>query len=279
MALQFKPEFHKYTSIDEEENIEWTSVTSFISKFKAPFDADKIAAKVTKSKKSKWYGLDIEEIKNIWKNESKRATDLGTWYHNQRESDLCGLNSIRREGVDVSIYIPNVDLDGTKTAPDQKLVEGIYPEHMVYLKSAQLCGQSDYVEVVNKKVNIIDYKTNKEIKLESFTSWDGVSQKMAAPLHHLDDCNFNHYALQLSVYMYIIIKHNPLYKPGTLTLQHVIFEKSGEDKYGNPVSAIDNDGNPIVKEVVQYTVPYLKDEVVTLIKYLKDEQNKCKNNH
>jgi hypothetical protein len=273
MALQFKPEFHEYISTDGDD-IKWTSVTSLISKFKAPFDADAIANKVCKSKKSKWFGMKPEDIKEAWKAEAKRATDLGTWYHNQREADICGLSTLGREGMDVSIYIPNVDIDGTKTAPDQKLVEGIYPEHMVYLKSVGLCGQSDYVEVVNKKVNIIDYKTNKEIKLESFKGWDGKSQKMQPPFAHLDDCNFNHYALQLSIYMYIIIKHNPLYKPGSLTLQHVIFEEVGRDKYDNPISAIDSDGNPIVKEIVQYDVPYLKQEVITLINHLKDGKNK-----
>ena len=50
-----------------------------------------------------------------------------------------------------------------KKAPDQKLADGIYPEHMTYLKSASLCGQADRIEVINGKVNIYDYKTNKEI--------------------------------------------------------------------------------------------------------------------
>lgn len=273
MALQFKPEFHEYSSIDGDD-IKWTSVTSFISKFKQPFDADATALKVSRSKKSKWYGMKPEDIKKAWNNEAKRATDLGTWYHNQREIDLCGLSTIGREGMNVPIFIPNVDNNGVKTAPDQKLVEGIYPEHMVYLKSAGLCGQSDYVEIVNKKVNIIDYKTNKEIKKESFKGWDGKSQRMAPPLSHLDDCNFNHYALQLSIYMYIIIKHNPLYKPGSLTIQHVIFEELDKDKYGNPINKLDNQGNPIVKEVIQYDVPYLKQEIMSLINNIKNGKNK-----
>ena len=272
MALQFKPQFHEYSSIDGD-NIKWTSVTSFISKFKQPFDADATALKVSRSKKSKWYGMKPEDIKEAWNLEAKRATDLGTYYHNQREADLCGLSTIRREGIDIPIFIPNIDNDGIKTAPDQTLTEGIYPEHMVYLKSAGLCGQSDYVEVVNKKVNIIDYKSNKEIKKESFKDWDGKHQRMQPPLSHLQDCNFNHYALQLSIYMYIIIKHNPLYKPGSLTLQHVIFEEVGKDKYDYPIMAVDSHGNPIVKEIVEYPVPYLKQEVISLINYIKDGKN------
>ena len=35
---------------------------------------------------------------------------------------------------------------------------------------------------------------------------------MYKPVNHLDDCNLNHYNLQLSIYAYIIKKHNPKLK-------------------------------------------------------------------
>ena len=274
MALIFKPEKHEYVSLGDD-GIKWTSVTSFISNFKQPFDADTIAKKSSKSKKSKWYGMSVEDIKTAWASESKRATDLGTWYHNQRETDICGLETIEREGVNIPIFKP-IEKDGEKIAPDQKLKEGVYPEHMVYLKSAGLCGQSDLVEVVNGKVNITDYKTNKEIKVEGFTNWEGITQKMGAPVNHLDDCNFNHYALQLSLYMYIILKHNPRFTPGTLKLHHILFQEAGRDRFDNPVSALDSNGDPIVTDVVQYDVPYLKNEVISLIHWLADNKDKLK---
>lgn len=268
MSLIFKPEKHEYSSIGDDV-IKWTSVTSFISKFKQPFDADTIAKKSAKSKKSKWYGMTPDDIKQAWANESKRATDLGTWYHNCREADICGLNTIEREGLSIPIFKP-IEVDGIKQAPEQKLVDGVYPEHMVYLKSAGLCGQSDLVEVVNGKVNITDYKTNKEIKVEGYTNWEGVTQKMNSPVSHLDDCNLNHYTLQLSLYMYIILKHNPRLSPGKLVLHHILFQEAGRDKYDNPIAALDSNGDPIVTDVVQYEVPYLKQEVITLINWWKD---------
>lgn len=272
MSLIFKPEKHQYISLGEE-NIEWTSVTSFISNFKQPFDAETIASKVAKSKKSKWYGMTPTEIKEAWKSEAKRATDLGTWYHNQRENDICGLLTIEREGVEIPIF-PPIEQDGIKLAPEQKLKEGVYPEHLVYLKSAGLCGQSDLVEVVNSKVNITDYKTNKEIKTEGYVNWEGKKQMMSPPLSHLDDCHLMHYALQLSLYLYIILKHNPRLSPGKLIIHHIVFEEAGRDKFDNPITALDNDGNPIVLDVIQYDLPYLKQEVITLINYWKDTKNK-----
>ena len=276
MSIVFNAEEHSYKSIDGSEGINWTSVTTLISSLKKSFDAKAVAARVSKSKRSKWYGIEPKIIEQIWQNESDRAIGLGTFYHNQREADLCALASIEREGVTVPVISPSGEHDGIRFAPSQKLDPGVYPEHMVYLKSTGICGQSDLVEVVNGKVNIIDYKTNKEIKTEAFTNWEGITEKMLDPISHLDDCNFNHYALQLSIYMYIILKHNPKLKPGRIFIHHITFEQEGEDKYGYPIAAKDTDGNPIVKEVKPIAVPYLVDEVISILHYIKDHPVKKK---
>ena len=195
--LKFTAHNHKYTSDDQTD---WLSVTSFISNFKKPFDVESVAVKSAKNKKSKWYNMTPSEIKEAWKSEALRATTLGTWYHNQRENDICGLTNMERHGLTVPVFKP-VEIEGVRHSPEQKITEGVYPEHMVYLRSAGICGQSDLVEVIRNEVHITDYKTNKEIKTEGFTSWDGISQKMNPPLSHLDDCHLMHYALQLSMYM------------------------------------------------------------------------------
>ena len=276
MSIVFNAEEHSYKSIDGSEGISWTSVTTLISSLKKPFDAKAVAARVSKNKRSKWHGIEPKIIEQIWKNEADRATTLGTYYHNQREADLCSLASIEREGVTVPVISPSGENDGIRFAPLQKLDPGVYPEHMVYLKSTGICGQSDLVEVVNGKVNIIDYKTNKEIKTEGFTNWEGITEKMLDPISHLDDCNFNHYALQLSIYMYIILKHNPKLKPGRIFIHHIAFEQEGEDQYGYPIAAKDSYGNPIVKEVKPIVIPYLVDEVISILHYIKDHPVKKK---
>jgi hypothetical protein len=276
MSIVFNASDHSYKSIDGAEGIDWISVTTIISSLKKGFDAKVIAEKVSKNKRSKWYGVEPKDIEAIWKNEADRATTLGTYYHNQREDDLCSFASIEREGVTIPVFAPSGETDGIRYAPLQKLDSGIYPEHMVYLRSAGICGQSDLVEVVNSKVNIIDYKTNKEIKTEAFTNWEGVSEKMLDPISHLDDCNFNHYALQLSIYMYIILKHNPKLKPGRIFIHHITFEHEKEDKWGYPIAKLDHDGNPIVKEVIPMSVPYLVDEVISIMHFLQNNKHKIK---
>ena len=94
---------------------------------------------------------------------------------------------------------------------------------------------------------------------------------MFKPVNNLDDCNLNHYNLQLSIYAYIIKKHNPKLKIGKLVIQHVKFIKVGEDDNGYPITKVEN-GEPILDEVKMYELPYLKNEVDSLMIWLKDNR-------
>ena len=112
MAIIFKEKDHIYESIDEnlkKDNITWTSVTSFISKFKPKFNAKAQAKKSGKNKRSKWYGMTQKEILAAWDTETQRAIKLGNWYHDQREEGMLDFKTIEREGVEVPIIKPIVD--------------------------------------------------------------------------------------------------------------------------------------------------------------------------
>jgi len=267
MKLIFKADDHSYTS-DDDPGRKWTSVTTLIHHFKEPFDQLKIAGFCSRKKTSKWFEMEPEKIVEYWNKESERANMLGTWYHDQREKDVSSCETIRREGVDLPIFKPLFE-NNVKVAPDQALVPGIYPEHFMYLKSAGICGQADRIEIVGDVVNVYDYKTNKKIETEGYTNWEGITKKMLHPLEHLDDCNLIHYTLQLSFYMYMILKHNPNLKPGKLTLQHIIFAVEDEDEFGFPINEVDIAGDPVIKDIVLYEVPYLKNDIATLLNYIK----------
>ena len=261
--IKFNPKDHSYTVNDTEI---LTSVTTLIGAFKEPFDADAIALKSSNGK-GKWKGIPPEKIKEIWEKEKNRACDLGNWYHDQREMDVRGCDTLERYGKILPVYRP-VEIAGIKYATAQRLKEGIYPEHLAYLKSANISGQIDLLEIADGHVHITDYKSNKEIKMKSYVNWEGLSKKMAHPVSHLDDCNFNHYALQLSMYMYMVLKHNPKLKPGKMIIQHVKFEEAGEDEFGYPILKLE-DGNPIIKEIDYIDVPYLKEEVFNILLWFK----------
>jgi hypothetical protein len=274
MSVKFIPETHKYISTTEGEEINWISVTTLIGKLKQPFDKQKVASRSSRSKKSKWYGMTTDAIIAAWEAESQRAINVGNWYHNQREEDILGLETLERYGVEVPVIQPQEDTEGYKIAPSQRLKEGVYPEHFVYMKSIGVCGQADLVEVVDGEIHITDYKTNKEIKESSYVNWEGISQKMYFPVSHMDDCNLNHYNLQLSIYMYMMLRHNPKLRPGNMIIQHVMFEIEDEDKNGYPILAKTDQGEPIIKEIKRYSLPYLKEEVQNIIHWLNDNRDK-----
>ena len=92
---------------------------------------------------------------------------------------------------------------------------------------------------------------------------------MLGPVKHLEDCEINHYALQLSIYMYVIQKHNFNLNPGKIQIQHVEFEIDYEDENGYPVHALDAGGEPIIGKINRFDLPYLKKEVIAMLKWLK----------
>ena len=266
--IQFTEQGHKYESITPDD-IQWVGVTTLIHKFVEPFDQEAKAAKCSVRKPgkyaNKWYGYTPQEIIAAWNNESNRAVELGHWYHSKIENELYNSG-------DVKVIRP-VMSNGIKYAPIQKLSDGIYPEHMVYLESVGICGQSDIVEVRDGKVHITDHKTSKEIKRKGFTNWEGITTKMLKPVQHLDDCEFNTYTLQLSIYMYIILRHNPLLVPGDMIINHVKFVQAGVDKFDYPIALI-VDGEPVVESIERIEVPYLQKEVQAIIAWLKEPKNK-----
>jgi hypothetical protein len=267
--IKFIPETHKYISLDPNDTAPWTSVTTMLSAFKHPFDGKAVAESVSMKPGSKWFNMDPVEIQDIWKKESQRAIDLGNFYHDREEAFLFANKTLFIHGEELPVIRYIVDENGRKTASDQRLIPGIYPEHMLYLKPMRLVGQSDRLEVAKGQVHIGDYKTNKKIETSSFVDWQGNSKKMLGPVSHLDDCNFNHYNLQLSMYMYMALRHNPRLRPGTITVYHIEFEQQGEDKYGYPIEARDENGDPIVKKVNNIPMPYLEREISDILEYIR----------
>ena len=263
--LTFRENGHEYKSLPGGKDIKWTSVTSLISKYKPPFDSKKQSKKSSKNENSKWFGMEPSLIEEIWEKERNRSTTLGTWYHNKRENELYEAESLVRGGLTLPV-MKTISQGDLKMDPPQKLVPGIYPEHLVYLASAGICGQVDYTDVMNGVLNIADYKTNKEIKTSGYMNpFTGETKKMLGVLSHLDDCNLVHYQLQMSLYLYMMLRHNPKLKPGLLRIIHVTFKKEKDDKYGMPVTLYNELGEPVVEKSVNYDVPYLEEEAKAII--------------
>jgi hypothetical protein len=68
--------------------------------------------------------------------------------------------------------------------------------------------------------------------------------------------------------MYIIQKYNYNLEAGVLEIHHVEFEVESLDEYGYPVHATDPQGEPIIKKINTIALPYLKKEVISMLKWL-----------
>ncbi len=263
--IGFNPQGHQYFSLDGS-NQKWLGVTTLVGSFKQKFDSTTQAPKSARNKKSKWYGMNPADILATWESEGKRSIDLGHWYHSKIEDQILSNDTI--DGL--KVHRPIIQ-EGIKVAPSQKLEDGIYPEHLVYLQSAGLSGQVDKVTVKDGYVHIEDHKTNKEIKRQGYTNWEGVTTKMLKPVQHLDECEFNSYALQLSLYMYMILRHNSLLQAGDIKVNHVRLKELSQDKFGYPIYEQDSNGDYIVESIGVIEIPYLKTEVQNIIAWLKSK--------
>jgi hypothetical protein len=234
-----------------------------VEKFCPHFDSIEQSERCSTNQRSKWFGMEPGDIREYWDIENKRATDCGHWYHNVMEGKALAAGSKLYRGHMLKVIQP-VMKPGYKLAPEQKLSAGIYPEHFMYNESLKVCGQSDLVYVYDDLVDIDDYKTNKELKMRGYGYQYDNAQMMIGKMSHLEDCNFNHYCLQLSIYMKLILLKNPGLKPGRMRIYHVTFENEGVDKFGFPILKRTPDGGYVPAPGKWYTVPYLEKEVNTI---------------
>jgi hypothetical protein len=262
MIVTFKEQGHLYESIPARS---WTSVTTLVEKFIEEFDAQKQAAMSSRSYKSKWFGIPVTKIIQIWDNENTRSTRIGSLHHAKLEKAALDRKEKIHRGKLIKV-IPSIVENSIKIARNQKLEDGIYPEHLIYNEKIGVAGQSDLVYVADGYVDIDDYKTNKEI-VENSYGFPHSPRMMLEPVNNLMDCNYWHYTLQLSTYMKLILLKNKALKPGNIRLIHYDFELENKDRYGFPVIKMLN-GFPVVEKRTIYELPYLEKEATLILKTL-----------
>lgn len=179
----------------------YTSVTTFIHKQFSNFDADKIIDTMIKKGKlldcnNKYYGMTREEIKNIWYENGKSASESGTKMHYDIE---CYYNDVltKNESIEYQYFRNFVN--------DFPILKPYRTEWMIYDEDAKISGSVDMVfEKPDGTFEIYDWKRVKEIKYED--EWSYKTSKTDC-LKHIPDTNFWHYSLQLNTYRYILEKN------------------------------------------------------------------------
>lgn len=247
--IAFSESSHTYWDVNTGNK--YISVTTLIHKFAQEFDKDfwskykaleKLLPKeVWNAEKksllsSKRINLELLEIYNIsendfnktqqeildeWDEKNRQACERGTKIHSELE------NSFYKKPKDISLqkYGLGGKFECRKNNYSLDLEFGIYPEFLIYYSSKdeelQIAGQVDLIVKSGNEITIIDYKTNQKIDQKSaYNTSTKTSIKMQYPLNNLDDCNFNHYQMQLSTYAWMLQKLNPDFIIKELIIDH-----------------------------------------------------------
>jgi hypothetical protein len=173
--LSFDPKKHEYSVGDAI----LTSVTKFIGNFFQPFDREYWADYVAKRD-----GKSTQEVLHEW----IKKRDHGTNVHQLIEDHL--------KGKYIEHYPNEVQeaIDFLQTLPSTNII----PEMKVHAMEWKLAGTIDAVIETPQGIILLDWKTTPNIKM------DNPFQQAKPPIHHLDDCNYIKYALQLNMYKAIL---------------------------------------------------------------------------
>ena len=185
--IYFDEKTHTY--VNTETGRELISVTTLLGKFKPKFDKKENATRVANRE-----GLDVEFVLDLWEKEKNRACDYGTMVHKSMEDYLV---EGKENEEHKSLY--------ESYKKEAKRIFYKYPdfksEEKLFSVEDNIAGTADLIYENAKSFYVGDFKTNKRFNFSS-----GFNDYMTGPLTHLTVCEFNTYALQLSMYAYLYEK-------------------------------------------------------------------------
>ena len=192
--IVFEPKEHRYYV----DGVEYFSVSSVLEEYTEPFDVETISTRIAQRD-----GITPEELKLTWEIRRDYSAVRGTEFHLYVEKYLTENRRIR--------FITNIDHEVEEfhrfwEGKNKEKFEVIATELRICDKEWKLAGTVDCMvrNLEDKKTYLIDWKTNKEIRTKN------EFQRFKTPIEHLDDCDFNKYSLQTSLYKAIIHRNTSL---------------------------------------------------------------------
>ena len=204
------------------------SVTNIVENCFPKFDAE-LHAKNTAAK----MGITPEEVIAMWEQKGKESRELGTAMHQKIEKYYQGEDSYEDDAFKLfKVFAEKVQLVPYRT------------EWAVYDTDYNVAGTIDFVDCQDGKFTIYDWKRSDKIIANGMpVKVSKYQEKGLYPLEHLENCAYYHYALQLSLYKFILEKN---YDIKVSDLRLGIFHPSYDKPY-------------VLK------IPYLESEVKTLM--------------
>lgn len=185
MRIKFNEKSHTYTHVDTKER--FISVTTLLGKYKKPFDKEFHARRVSDRE-----GVPIDMVLEMWESEKNKACDRGNKIHKLLEDYIEYGEMDDNHNWLYKTYDKSVEWYVDK-------FDNILSENVVYNEEFKVAGMADLIyEHKNGEFTVGDFKTNKKFRFSS-----PFGERLLAPVDHLHNCEFNIYALQLSMYAYL----------------------------------------------------------------------------
>lgn len=237
LLLTFDAESHTYY----HNGTPFKSVTTLVEECFPRFDAVYWA-----NRKAAQEGVTPQELLDRWEKNACHARNLGTAMHEKIEHYYLGEDA--GDDADAFSLFRLFAADHT--------LHPYRTEWRIFIEEYGIAGTLDFLELTpDGTFNIYDWKRSQklispsgEIEIQS-----RFHKTALYPISHLDDTSYYHYALQLSIYRYIL-----------------------ETKYDIRVSAMRlGVFHPSYSTYYIVDVPYLRDEVITVLgsKALKNPKN------
>lgn len=206
----------------------YISTTTLLNKYKEPFDVEKNAARVAERE-----GVTVQEIKDKWKENNNKSKEYGTKIHKIIETYNKDKKFDKSDSEQVSIAESLDNLGLFKNCKDC-----LY-EHKLFCHEYKVAGTADVIKnEENGLFSIYDFKTNKKFNLTNI-----YGKFLLAPVHHLTDCEYNLYSLQISIYAFMYANMTGL-KPSQFGIVYYDREQ---------------------KDFTVYPIPYLKSEAKKIL--------------
>lgn len=208
------------------------SVTNFVEDCFEKFDADYWAPKLALK-----YGISEQELKAQWDAKSENARRLGTLLHAKIEHHYLG----QPQETDETFRL-------FEQFSDQYRLNPYRTEWAIYDEEMGIAGTLDFLDYSDGTFTIYDWKrTDKIIENGRPVITNRYNKTALPPISSIPDTTFWHYALQVSIYRYILERNYGInVQAGKLAIFHPSY-----DTY----------------HVVE--VPYLKEEIKLLFPQTK----------
>ena len=182
--ITFDEKDHVYTHDQTQEK--YTSVTTLIGKYEHEFDKDKHSARVAKRE-----GVPQELVLEMWQAENDKANERGHKIHKLMENYI----ELGEEDPSYKWLYASYDKAARINIGAYK---SVVCENILHNDVYKIAGMADLIYDHGNTFTIADFKTNKKFNFDS-----PFNDYLLPPIDHLSNCQFNTYALQMSLYAYM----------------------------------------------------------------------------